>query len=68
MKIWTDRKILVRLTNIDFSGRAFDRLLELSLIAPNLRLEAVEFHTGRTMPVRLCTLDFDWAKTNAVNI
>jgi len=67
MKIMTDRRILVRLTNIPFSAAVFDMLVKLSLVAPNLRLEAVEFHTSKPLLVRLCSLDFDWRMVNSIN-
>ena len=68
MKIFTEKKIIVRLTNVPFSALAFDMLHKLAQIAPNLRLEGVEFHTGRPATVRLCTLNFDWPLTNSINL
>lgn len=67
MKMFTDRRILVRLVNFQFSSNVFETLLKLSHVCPNVRLEAVEFHTQRPMPVRLCCLDFNWLLTNQVN-
>jgi len=68
MKIYTDRRILVRLINVPSSAMMFQMLHDISLTAPNLRLEAVEYHSQKAIQVRLCTLDFDWHMVNAVNI
>ena len=68
MKMFTDKRTLVSIVNVPFTAVAFDMLLKLSLVAPNLRLETVEVHGLKPRPVRLCMLDFDWQKTNAVNI
>ena len=68
MRIYTDRGVLVRLTNIRFNAVTFKLLHELSMIAENLRLEAVEVHTGKPFPVRLCALSFDWPQVNSINI
>lgn len=68
MRIFTERRILVNLVNVPFTWGAFNLLDRLSRDAPNLRLEAVEEHSGKAIPVRLCTLDFDWGKTNSVNL
>lgn len=68
MRIFTERGILVNLVNVPFAWAAFDLLDRLSRDAPNLRLEAVEAHTGKPIPVRLCTLSFDWSDVNSVNL
>ena len=68
MKIFTEKKVLVRLTNVPFSALVFEMLHKLAQLAPNLRFEGVEVHTGRPATVRLCTLDFDWHKTNNLNL
>lgn len=68
MKIFTERRILVNLVNVPFTWACFHGLSKLAQDAPNLRLEAVEAHSGKPVPVRLCTLDWDWASVNSINL
>jgi hypothetical protein len=55
MKIFTERRVLVRLTNVPFSAMAFELLHKLAQIAPNLRFEGTEVHSSRPATIRLCT-------------
>ena len=68
MKIFTEKKKLVKLENIPFSYEAFAALSRFASMAPNIALDAIEIHTGRKIRVKLFELLFDWQTTRDVNI
>ncbi len=68
MKILTVRRVLVQLKNVPFNAKMFDLLVTLSVLCPNLALEAVEVHTNAPVFIRLFQLDLDWKQVQNHNL
>ena len=67
MKIKTQKGVLLRLDAIPWSAKMFNILLQLEVICPNLRLDAVEIHTGKPIRVALFQLNLEWIDCKQYN-
>jgi hypothetical protein len=63
----TNRHVLVKILNVPFSAKMFNMLLSMSIMSPNLAIEAQELYSGREVKVKLFEMDFDWPDVNIYN-